>query len=269
LIFLNIFYGDDLIPNLSNVILMQIVQISDLHVGSQFLQEKFDILVDEVNELNPDVIIITGDLTNEGLMKEYEKCKLLLEKFNTKKIFAISGNHDYRNTGYLLFKKFFPFQAINELDDDVVLVTVGTARPDRNEGEVGYRQNLWLERTMKKYNDKVKIVAMHHHLIAIPDTGSDQLTVVDAGDVLRTVLDTKVDVVLCGHKHRPWAWNFKTLTVVNAGTATSERVRGFFENTYNILTINNRIVQVDLKIVGGKRVPIDDIVNNYSQFHDD
>jgi len=110
---------------------------------------------------------------------------------------------------------------------------------------------------------------MHHHLIAIPDTGSDQLTVVDAGDVLRTVLDTKVDVVLCGHKHRPWAWNFKTLTVVNAGTATSERVRGFFENTYNILTIDQGKVQVDLKIVGGKRVSIDDMVNNYSQFHDE
>jgi putative phosphoesterase len=245
---------------------MQIVQISDLHVGSQFLQEKFDILVDEVNELNPDVIVITGDLTNQGLMKEYKKCKSLLEKFNTKKMIIISGNHDYRNTGYLLFKKFFPFETINELDDDVVLVTVGTARPDRNEGEVGYRQNLWLERTMKKYKDKIKIVAMHHHLIAIPDTGSDQRTVVDAGDVLRTILDSNVDVVLCGHKHRPWAWNFKTLTVVNAGTATSERVRGFFENTYNILTISNKTVQVDLKIVGGKRHPIDEIMNNDSQF---
>ena len=55
---------------------MQIVQISDLHVGSQFIQEKFDILVEEVNELNPDVIIITGDLTNEGLMKEYEECNI-------------------------------------------------------------------------------------------------------------------------------------------------------------------------------------------------
>jgi len=248
---------------------MQIVQISDLHVGSQFLQEKFDILVDEVNELNPDVIVITGDLTNQGLMKEYKKCKLLLEKFNTKKIITISGNHDYRNTGYLLFKKFFPFETINELDDDVVLVTVGTARPDRNEGEVGYRQNLWLERTMKKYKDKIKIVAMHHHLIAIPDTGSDQRTVVDAGDVLRTILDSNVDVVLCGHKHRPWAWNFKTLTVVNAGTATSERVRGFFENTYNILTISNKTVQVDLKIVGGKRYPIDEIMNNDSQFENE
>ncbi len=248
---------------------MIIVQLSDLHVGSQFQQDVFETVVKEVNELNPDVIVITGDLTNEGLVKEYKKCKLLLAKFNTKKIISISGNHDYRNTGYLLFKKFFPFKTVNELDDDVVLVTVGTARPDRNNGEVGYRQNLWLERTMKKYKDKVKIVAMHHHLIPIPDTGSDELTVVDAGDVLRTILDTQVDVVLCGHKHRPWAWNFGKLTVVNAGTATSERLRGFFENTYNILTISNKKIQVDLKIVGGKRLHIDEIVNNYSQFEDE
>ena len=248
---------------------MIIVQLSDLHVGSQFQPELFDTVVKEVNELNPDVIVITGDLTNEGLRKEYEKCKSLLTKFKTKKILSISGNHDYRNTGYLLFKKFFPFETVNELDDDVVLVTLGTSRPDRNEGEVGYRQNLWLERTMKKYKDKVKILAMHHHLVAIPDTGSDQLTVVDAGDVLRTILDTGVDLVLCGHKHRPWAWNFGKLMVVNAGTATSERVRGFFENTYNIITISNKKIQVDLKIVGGKRLPIDEIMNNYSQFDEE
>jgi len=248
---------------------MIIVQLSDLHVGSQFQPELFETVVKEVNELNPDVIVITGDLTNEGLMKEYEKCKSLLTKFNTKKIFSMSGNHDYRNTGYLLFKKFFPFKTVNELDDEIILITLGTSRPDRNEGEVGYRQNLWLERTMKKYKDKVKILAMHHHLVAIPDTGSDQLTVIDAGDVLRTILDTGVDLVLCGHKHRPWVWNFGKLMVVNAGTATSERVRGLFENTYNIITISNKKIQVDLKIVGGKRLPIDDIVNNYSQFGDD
>ena len=248
---------------------MIIVQISDLHVGSQFLSEKFEKLVQEVNELQPDVIVITGDLTNEGLMKEYEKCKQLLSKFICKKIISISGNHDYRNTGYLLFKKYFPFETVNELNEKVVLVTLGTARPDRNEGEVGYRQNLWLERTMKKYKDKVKILAMHHHLVAIPDTGSDQLTVVDAGDVLRTILDTGVDLVLCGHKHRPWVWNFGKLMVVNAGTATSERVRGLFDNTYNIIKVSDHQLSVDLKIVGGKRVPIDEIVTNYSQFGDE
>ena len=245
---------------------MLIVQISDLHVGSQFLPEKFDVLADEINGLKPDVVVVTGDLTNEGLVREYERCRKLLDRLDTGRLITISGNHDYRNTGYLLFKKFFPFEAVNELDDDTVLVTVGTARPDRNEGEVGHRQNLWLERTMQEYADRIKIVAMHHHLIAIPDTGSDQLTVVDAGDVLRTVLNTGVDVVLCGHKHRPWAWNLGTLTVLNAGTATSERTRGLFENTYNIINIANRQIDIDLKVVGGKRMPINGFVKEYGQF---
>ena len=245
---------------------MIIVQISDLHVGSQFLPEKFEILVDEVNQIQPDVIVVTGDLTNEGLVKEYVKCRQLLTRFNSKKIVSMSGNHDYRNTGYLLFKKYFPFENINELNEKVVLVTLGTARPDRNEGEVGYRQNLWLERTMKKYKDRIKILAMHHHLVAIPDTGSDQLTVVDAGDILRTIMTNNVDLVLCGHKHRPWIWNFGKPMVVNAGTATSERVRGLFENAYNIITITDKTVHVELKIVGGKRVPLEEIVSKYSQY---
>jgi len=245
---------------------MLIVQLSDIHVGSQFQDSVFAQVLKEVNELNPDAVVITGDLTNEGLIKEYEKCKELVSKLNCKKIISISGNHDYRNSGYLAFKKFFPFETINELDKDVVLVTVGSARPDRNEGEVGYRQNLWIERTMQKYVDKVKILAMHHHLVGIPDTGSDRVTVIDAGDVLRTILATKVDLVLCGHKHRPWIWNFKDLSIVNAGTASSDRSRGLFDNTYNIVTIKDKKIQVDLKIVGGKRTPLEDIVKNYARF---
>lgn len=243
--------------------------MSDLHVGSQFQQEKFDLLLPEVNALGPEVIVITGDLTNEGLIKEYEECRSLLSEFNADRIITVSGNHDYRNTGYLLFKKYFPPQSVNELGDDVVLITVGTARPDRNDGEVGYRQNLWIEKTLQGYPDHIKIVAMHHHLIAIPDTGSDQLTVVDAGDVLRTVLETDVDVVLCGHKHRPWMWAFGGLTVVNAGTATSERVRGLFENTYNIISVEGGRIDVDLKIVGGRRIKMKDIVENYNQFQEE
>ena len=245
---------------------MKIVQLSDIHVGSQFREEIFEKVIDEVNALKPDTVVITGDLTNEGLVSEYEKCKDLVSKLNVDKVIAISGNHDYRNTGYLVFKKYFPFQTINELSNDVVLVTLGTARPDRNEGEVGYRQTLWLERTMKKYEDKTTILAMHHHLIGIPDTGSERVTILDAGDVLRTILDAKVDLVLCGHKHRPWIWRFNNLSIVNAGTTSSDRMRGLFENTYNIVNVEKNKLQIDLKIVGGKRLPLEDIVKNYTRF---
>ena len=239
---------------------MEIVQLSDIHVGSQFREEVFQKVIDEINLLKPEAVVITGDLTNEGLVEQYEKCKKMISQINVKKIIAISGNHDYRNTGYLLFKKYFPFKTENDLGNDVVLITLNSTRPDRDDGEVGYQQTLWLERTLKKYENKFKIVAMHHHLIGIPDTGSDRLTVIDAGDVLRAVLDSNVSLVLCGHKHRPWLWDFNTLSIANAGTTSSERVRGFFENSYNIVNIENGTFRVDLKIVGGKRTPLRDVV---------
>ena len=245
---------------------MEIVQLSDIHVGSQFREEVFEKVIDEINLLKPDAVVITGDLTNEGLVEQYEKCKKMISQINVEKIIAISGNHDYRNTGYLLFKKYFPFKTENDLGNDVVLITLNSTRPDRDEGEVGYQQTLWLERTLKKYENKFKIVAMHHHLIGIPDTGSDRLTVIDAGDVLRAVLDSNVNLVLCGHKHRPWIWDFSTLSIANAGTTSSERVRGFFEKSYNIVNIENGTFRVDLKIVGGKRTPLRDIVKDYTRF---
>jgi len=39
---------------------MQLIQLSDIHVGSFFKQQVFDTVVEEVNKLNPDAIIITG-----------------------------------------------------------------------------------------------------------------------------------------------------------------------------------------------------------------
>ena len=245
---------------------MEIVQLSDIHVGSQFREDVFQTVIKEVNSLKPDSVIITGDLTNEGLKEQYEKCKNLVSEINVDNIIAISGNHDYRNTGYLHFKKYFPFKTINELSDDVMLETIGTARPDRDEGEVGYRQTLWLERTMKKYQDKTTILAMHHHLIGIPDTGSDRLTIIDAGDVLRATLSSNVNLVLCGHKHRQWLWDFNNLLIANAGSTSSERVRGFFENSYNIVKIENGNISIDLKIVGGERRPLQSVVKDYTVF---
>ena len=211
------------------------------------------------------MVVVTGDLTNEGIQREYRRCSALLSTIRTRKMIAVSGNHDYRNTGYLLFRKYFSSPSVSDLGEGVVLATIGTARPDRNEGEVGYRQNLWLENTLRRYKDRLTLVAMHHHLMDVPDTGSDHQTVRDAGDVLRTILASGVKLVLCGHNHRPWVWDFGKLKVVNAGTATSERPRGLFENTYNIITIRDGEAEVDLKIVGGRRMPLSDIVRDYSR----
>jgi Icc protein len=121
--------------------LMQIVQVSDIHIGGLFVQSAFDAVVDEVNKLRPDAIIVTGDLTDDGILFQFERARNELKRFSCPNMIVLAGNHDYRHTGYLLFKKFFPTKQVYEFDDAYV-VTLGTARPDRDEGEVGYRQNL-------------------------------------------------------------------------------------------------------------------------------
>jgi|SRR5579884_241577 Icc protein len=245
---------------------MQLVQLSDLHFGSLFKQDTFDLAVEEVNRLKPEAVIITGDLTDDGLLVQFERARRELKRLECPNIIVLAGNHDYRHTGYLLFKKFFPSKQVYEIGDAVIL-TLGTARPDRDEGEVGYRQNLWMEKTFSKYSDRTKIVAMHHHLIGIPDTGTDKIIILDAGDTLRTCLHSKVDLVLCGHKHRPWAWNLGPLEIAYAGTASSERFRGFFENCYNIVNVKKGAKpQVDIKIVGGKRFALSELVESYRPF---
>jgi 3',5'-cyclic AMP phosphodiesterase CpdA len=170
-----------------------------------------------------------------------------------------SGNHDYRSTGYLLFRKFFPSRQVFKVGECIFTI-VSTARPERNDGEVGHRQVVWLERTLARFKRATKVVAMHHHLIQVPDTGPDNIPVVDAGDTLRGILDAHVDLVLGGHRHRPWRWELKETRIIHAGTLSSERLRGFYAHSYNVIHVNKGEIQAKLKIVGGRYLDFDDVV---------
>lgn len=74
----------------------RIVQISDLHVGTygnnpSFLKK----LVEEVNSLNPDLIVFTGDIVNRKSI-ELEPFTAVLSGLKAKDgVYSILGNHDY------------------------------------------------------------------------------------------------------------------------------------------------------------------------------
>ena len=209
--------------------------------------------------MSPDVVLVTGDLTEEGLMSEFQTAAKLLGRLEAEKLIYVSGNHDYRSTGYLLFKQFFPFSQVTETHDAAIIV-ISSARPDRDDGEVGHRQNMWLEDTLAEVKGKLKIVAIHHHVVPVPDTGADQTTVIDAGDVLRSLVQSKANLVLCGHRHRPWRWQVENTKVLHAGSVSSEKLRGFFCNSYNVIDIRKDKVEEQLKIVNGDFVDFREIV---------
>lgn len=238
---------------------MLLVQISDIHCGPMFRRDTLRAAIKEINRMHPDVVLVSGDLTENGLMSEFETASVELKSLKADKTIYISGNHDYRSTGYLLFKEYFPFSQVTETDEAAIIV-LSSARPDRDDGEVGNRQNLWLERTLEKYKDRTRIVAIHHHVVPVPDTGADQITVVDAGDVLRSLVKGKANMVLCGHRHRPWQWQMENIPIVHAGSVSCEKLRGFFCNSYNVITVKDKKAEAKLKIVNGDLVDFGEIV---------
>lgn len=73
----------------------KIVQISDMHLGSWTSSKPLVRAVEMINEMQPDIILFTGDLvnyaTNEALGFEETLSKLKAKKG----VYAILGNHDY------------------------------------------------------------------------------------------------------------------------------------------------------------------------------
>src|SRR3954451_17116956 len=85
-----------------------IVQLSDLHCGTQFfLPDMLKRAIAETNELAPDVVVISGDLTSHGFKDEYVLAREYLDKIECESMVVIPGNHDSRNVGYVHFEELF------------------------------------------------------------------------------------------------------------------------------------------------------------------
>lgn len=74
----------------------KIVQISDLHVGTWQSDTNFvSKVVDAVNDLNPDIVVFTGDLVNSRADELVPFMPVLSRIKASNGVYSIMGNHDY------------------------------------------------------------------------------------------------------------------------------------------------------------------------------
>jgi Icc protein len=184
---------------------------------------------------------------------------------------VIPGNHDSRNVGYIHFERLFG-ERYSVLDfEDAVMVAVDSSEPDLDDGRVGREHYAFIHETFAGTEDKLKIFVIHHHLIPIPGTGRERNIIYDAGDVLELLADTKVDLVLSGHKHVPYSWRLEDMFIVNAGTASTTRLRGNTRPCYNIVEIEDGRVQVFRKYPFKDReliVDFDSVTHQYQHYEE-
>src|SRR5438128_2180329 len=86
----------------------RIAHISDIHCGGPyFVPSLLERAIDEINELGPEVVICSGDLTTFGFRPEYQQAREYLDKIECESLVVIPGNHDSRNVGYVHFDDLF------------------------------------------------------------------------------------------------------------------------------------------------------------------
>src|SRR3954447_11628236 len=212
-----------------------IVQLSDLHCGTQFfLPSLLERAIAETNEFEPDVVVISGDLTSHGFKEEYAVARDYLDQIACKSMIVIPGNHDSRNVGYVHFEDLFGSRNSVMRKNSVTLVAVDSTEPDLDNGQIGRGRYGWIEEQFADPAD-LRIFIVHHHLLPVPGTGRERNIVHDAGDALECLQRAGVDLVLSGHKHVPYAWRLEDLFVVNAGTVSTLRLRGKTKPCYNVV----------------------------------
>jgi len=84
------------LPRLSPMLAgLRIVQLTDIHVGNFMKQAKLEWYVRAANDLNPDLVALTGDFIGSSA-HFIPACAAALEKLEARDgVFACLGNHDY------------------------------------------------------------------------------------------------------------------------------------------------------------------------------
>lgn len=229
---------------------LTIAQISDLHCGHpMFDPDLLDHALKEIVDLEPDLVVVAGDLTAEGYAPQFRQAKRYLDRLEGLEMVVIPGNHDLMNVGFLHFRDAFgksdrvvrlPFPATDGRRPDrfASIVAINSSKPDLADGEVGHTRYDWIRQSYE-WPDDYRVFVLHHHLVSVPGTGRERNIVWDAGDLLALLTELEVRLVLCGHKHVPNVWQFGEMLLINSGTASSHRVRGYARPSYNVIEIHD------------------------------
>jgi len=224
---------------------VKIAHISDIHCGEvHFVPGLMERAINEINDLEPDIVVCSGDLTAMGFKHEYAEAKRYLDRIKCDTVVVVPGNHDSRNVGYVHFDELFGSRNHVVHRDGVTVVAIDSSEPDLDHGQIGRGRYGWIEEQFAAGASALRIFVLHHHLLPVPGTGRERNIVYDAGDAIECLQRAGVHLVLSGHKHVPYAWKLENLFVVNTGTVSTLRLRGHTRPCYNVVEVSGNHVDV-------------------------
>lgn len=216
---------------------MLIAQLSDTHIrpdgqlyqgvadSNRMLSEALDHLYDL--DRRPDLVLLTGDLVDQGTPDEYAHARKLLERLDIP-LLVIPGNHDHRENFRAAFADHTYLPSRGPLHycvdyDPIRIVALDSCVTDEHHGHVDEAGLRWLARVLRQDTRKPTLLMIHHPPFATGIPYLDKYGCLEA-DKLASVVDrfTNVEIVLCGHVHRPMLRRWGGTVVCACPSTTTE-----------------------------------------------
>lgn len=229
-----------------------VLHISDLHFGTE-VPAAVEALVRLARAQPPDVLIVSGDITQRARRVQFEAAQRFIERLAATQVLVLAGNHDVPLfdlprrllAPYGRFQRAFGSALEPRLDlPSLRIAGVHTTRAWRH--VVGHvtpaqaaRSAAWLAEAPPR---ALRIVVTHQPAL-VPDREDEADRLRGADAALRQWSQARVHLVLGGHIHRPYFQQAPAareagphrLWVAQAGTAVSHRLRAPYPHSVNLL----------------------------------
>ena len=178
----------------------KIVQISDIHYGRTIKKQELQNMVDKVNQLKPDIIVLTGDLIDKDTMLTDKMATVISDilKQLTATIgkYAITGNHDYKFDKWATIISDSGFMNLNDRYD---IIYNNSTKPIFLGGlsTNTYQKEKTLEEKIKVMNDYFA-TRTEENQNSFPDY---KILIMHEPDYVEEVNPENYDLILAGHSH--------------------------------------------------------------------
>lgn len=238
----------------------KIVHMSDIHFG-RIDEATVQPLVSKIQSLSPDLVAISGDLTQRARTAEFVAARAFLDALPSPQL-VVPGNHDVPlHNVYDRFvrglEKFKTYITDNleplYIDSEIIVAGMNSARSAVwKGGRLNRGQVARVNHEICRAGPTLVRVIVTHHPFELPDGSTHGALVGRARSAMNSLAACGADLFLAGHLHlgytaqtaRRYRIEGHSALVIQAGTATSNRGRGE-ANSFNIIHIDFPEVSVE------------------------
>ncbi len=247
-----------------------IVHLSDIHFGGVADLGQVEAVEELVPDLEPRLIVLSGDLTQRSRHGEYQAAKSLARELErTAPVLVIPGNHDVQwwwrpfipfssQIKYRKYTRYFgpvlaPTLKIPEAVVTSALTSHGVAWGSltwrlRDIAVKGHLPKAQIERARQVFSaaapDQVRVLVLHHNVLR--GEISKRMGLARWRQAQRRILESGADLVLCGHDHQENADVLDGRVVISTAGTLSTRSRGDRPSVFNRVVVEESAIRVEL-----------------------